>query len=345
MTSWWFLLLTAVVVAIVVLTIAWIMTTASRLDRLHIRYDKAWQALDAALGRRAVVARSIADSLSHGRASPESSAGQADRLRALAARAERADRDQREDAENALSGALAQVRPEWLTPQLAAELADAEARVLIARRFHNDAVGDIVVLRGRRPVRLLRLAGTAPSPRYFEIAERELSQQLDTAAPRPSARIVLLDEQDRVLLMRGTDPKGEGDHFWFTVGGGVEPGEAVRDAAAREVREETGYELDPADLVGPLWLRTEIFTFNGSVMRSEEEFFAARVPGFVPSMAGLTDLENHVVSDYKWCTPREMMALAEAGEKVYPEGLPNLVDEAVAALEVGNEGHAPRRIS
>ena len=34
--------------------------TANRLDRLHVRYDLSWQALDGALGRRAVVARAVA---------------------------------------------------------------------------------------------------------------------------------------------------------------------------------------------------------------------------------------------------------------------------------------------
>ena len=39
---------------------AWGFRTANRLDRLHVRYDLSWQALDAALARRAVVARAVA---------------------------------------------------------------------------------------------------------------------------------------------------------------------------------------------------------------------------------------------------------------------------------------------
>ncbi|MBB3039970.1 NUDIX hydrolase [Hoyosella altamirensis] len=344
MTSWWFLLLTAAVVAIVVITVAWIMTTASRLDRLHIRYDKAWQALDAALGRRAVVARSIADALTRAPTDTDTSVRHADKLKRLSLRAERADRDDREDAENALSAALAQIRPASLSPQLAAELADAEARVLIARRFHNDAVRDIATLRRRRPVRWLRLAGTASEPLHFEIAERELSPQFEAAAPRSSARIVVLDQHDRVLLLRGRDPEGSGEFFWFTVGGGVEPGESLRETAVRELREETGYEVPASALRGPVWKRSDVFSFNGTVMRSEEEFFVARTGEFVPSMTGLTDLENRVVSDYKWCTPSEMETLALAGEKVYPEELPNLVSEAVAVLDGERQDLAPRRI-
>ena len=39
---------------------SWAFQTANRLDRLHVRYDLSWQALDGALGRRAVVARAVA---------------------------------------------------------------------------------------------------------------------------------------------------------------------------------------------------------------------------------------------------------------------------------------------
>ncbi|MGH3918001.1 MAG: exopolyphosphatase, partial [Pseudonocardiaceae bacterium] len=58
-----------------------------------------------------------------------------------------------------------------LEPACARRLADAEQRVVIARRVYNDAVRDTLALRSHRRVRWLRLAGRAPLPRYFEIAE------------------------------------------------------------------------------------------------------------------------------------------------------------------------------
>jgi len=58
-----------------------------------------------------------------------------------------------------------------LDPVRAARLTDTEQRVVIARRVYNDAVRDTLALRSHRTVRWLRLAGTAPLPRYFEIAE------------------------------------------------------------------------------------------------------------------------------------------------------------------------------
>lgn len=124
---------------------------ATRLDRLHVRTDAAWIALDAALSGRALVM----DELGVGPAAgPRTALGGG-----------------REDMENELSRALAMLDRTGLDPVRAARLADAEQRVVIARRVYNDAVRDTRALRSHRKVRWLRLAGTAALPRYFEIAE------------------------------------------------------------------------------------------------------------------------------------------------------------------------------
>src|ERR1700731_5371342 len=84
----------------------WAFQTANRLDRLHVRYDLSWQALDAALARRAVVARAVAANAFGGPADAE-----ARQLVARADAAEAAPRRAREAGENQLSGALALVDP------------------------------------------------------------------------------------------------------------------------------------------------------------------------------------------------------------------------------------------
>ncbi|MEU5840539.1 NUDIX domain-containing protein [Rhodococcus sp. NPDC047139] len=331
------ILVLSLVAAIVVAIGVWAYSTANRLDRLHVRSDLSWQALDAALARRAVVVRSIAASLpiSDGRA-----------LALLADTAERADRDRREEAENALSAALTRLDAGRLRPQLVAELADAEARVLIARRFHNDAVRDTLALRTRRSIRWLHLGGTAPLPTYFEIAER--AGGTATAAPaapvpdstptsrtgpvpdraRTSARVVLLDEHGRVLLLRGHDPAAPHRHFWFTVGGAVEPGEDLVTAAQREIAEETGLRIERERLCGPMWRRVAVFPFNGEVLHSEELFFAVRVPSFEPASDGFTDLERSMRLEHRWFDDEELQALVRSDSAVYPQDLPELLEEA-----------------
>lgn len=162
---WWVVLLVVLAVAALVFGLV-ASSTATRLNRMHIRADLARASLEAALGRRGAVARA---------AYPE--------LGAVVTRAEAqpltaADPSARADAENALGAELARLSaaapPE---PALAIELHDAGTRVELARRFYNDAVTDARALHRRPLVRGLRLAGTAPTPEYFDISVE--------ARPRP----------------------------------------------------------------------------------------------------------------------------------------------------------------
>jgi 8-oxo-dGTP pyrophosphatase MutT (NUDIX family) len=295
---------------------------ANRLDRLHIRTDAARAALMAALERRAVVTRAVALHLDD------------EGLRGAATRAEHAATDDRELQENELSGLLAGVVRTRLPLALRNELADAEQRVMIARRVYNDAVRDTRALRSRRLVRWLRMAGTAPVPAYFEIADTgtddEQGAQNAARAPasrRTAGRVLLLDPAGRVLLFEGTDPARPQETFWFTPGGGAEPGESCRCAAVREVAEETGLRLDPDDLVGPVWCRDTLFTFDGASVHAYEEFFVSATDLDAPDMSGFTQLETDTVLGYRWWSEAE---LRETEAVVFPRGLGGLLSQVSA---------------
>ncbi len=319
-------LLIALAVVVVALAALWIYGMAHRLDRLHVRLDSAWLSLEAALCRRAVVARTIAA------AEPSTDR----QLATLAAAAERTSKPRRETAENALSAKLENVAVERLSPQLAGELADAQTRVLLARRFHNDAVRDTVALRSRRLVRWLHLGGTAPHPHYFEIVEREVS-----AGPprRPAARVVLFDSRERVLMLRGAAPSGS--FYWITTGGGVEPGESLPEAAVRELAEETGLHLDVDALRGPLWWRRFVLEFDGRTIEAEETYFTATVQDFVPARDGFTELEARTITDFRWCSSAELERIDGVGERVYPPGLGALLSEALTAARAASDAPHP----
>ena len=184
-TAW--AVVVAVLLLVAVVTVICVVR-ARRLDRLHRRTDAARAGLADALDRRGAVALRVADALAApGRAGPRCAPPRTTpwtRAGRRCAAVTDAGLDACEVAENTLTRRLAGVDRGALPAGLAAELADVEQSVLIARRVHNDAVRDTLDLRSRRLVRWLRLAGTAPAPAYFEIAD---PQPWQPPAPRPAA--------------------------------------------------------------------------------------------------------------------------------------------------------------
>lgn len=96
----------------------------------------------------------------------------------------------REAAESMLSKALtvvADASPEVFgTPApVAVEMHDVALRSAFARRFYNDTVRDALVVRDRRTVRWLHLAGTAAHPEYFHMEDGPLpdAERVPVAVP------------------------------------------------------------------------------------------------------------------------------------------------------------------
>ncbi|TXJ76325.1 NUDIX domain-containing protein [Streptomyces lavendulae] len=138
---------------------------------------------------------------------------------------------------------------------------------------------------------------------------------------RRSVRAVVIDEEDRVLLCRLVVAEPAGPVVvWVAPGGGVESGESALAALRRELREETGLELDAEpphvwrqEVVGPgrvagydgvindyFLVRTASFRPRGAL--SDDELAAENIEGF--RWWGLRDIAGYRGTDL--FSPRDL---------------------------------------
>jgi 8-oxo-dGTP pyrophosphatase MutT (NUDIX family) len=140
---------------------------------------------------------------------------------------------------------------------------------------------------------------------------------------RPSSRILLRNQENRVLLFQFEHRSGRhaGQKFWATPGGALEPGESPADAAHRELFEETGFRIDPmTELV-----RGREFALNlpnGENVIAEEYFFAARTPELMFPCDRQACWAAEGIVGFRWWSIEE---IAFTKETIFPDDLAELL--------------------
>nr|WP_290670488.1 8-oxo-dGTP diphosphatase [Ardenticatena sp.] len=141
-----------------------------------------------------------------------------------------------------------------------------------------------------------------------------MDQQTDgryTLVPRT---LIFLQRENDILLLRGAA------HKWFAgryngVGGHVEPGETILEAAIREVREETGASPTTLRLRGIVHITGTpgvlLFVFTGTI---EGDLHATTDEGTLEWIPRTTLHTVPLVADLHWLLPR---ILDEQREIVY----------------------------
>ena len=136
---------------------------------------------------------------------------------------------------------------------------------------------------------------------------------------RPSARLILLDPQDRVFLFKVHQPSVYDpadpfrDPFWILIGGLVDPGEAFAETAMREAREETGVVVEDVRWV---WSREREMQWRDKRVLHREQFFLGRAQSTAIDTSGLDEKEKSWTLDHRWWTADEILASSERFEPV-----------------------------
>ena len=145
---------------------------------------------------------------------------------------------------------------------------------------------------------------------------------------RQTARVLPVDAEGRALLLHGWDPHHPERPFWFTIGGAADPGESMRDAAVRELYEETRISVDPAQLGEPIAQNTIEFSWGGHHIVQDQVFYAVLVESAEVSLDGLDLWERATTDTYGWLTAEDL----EADGHPADSGIPDLIRAAVASV-------------
>ncbi|WP_405789034.1 NUDIX domain-containing protein [Streptomyces sp. NBC_01367] len=148
-----------------------------------------------------------------------------------------------------------------------------------------------------------------------------------TESPRPSVRVVCVDPDRRILLLRRRDP-ATGNHIWEPPGGGIEADEDPLAAARRELNEEAGLRDAPIGERSIIVARKP--SWNGVDFAGEEAFFPCLLPS-APEVrpGGLEQYEVEQLQEHRWVPWHEL------GDLPDPVEPPQLLDVLTAPAPDG----------
>ncbi len=135
-------------------------------------------------------------------------------------------------------------------------------------------------------------------------------------------RILLINNKNELLLMRVVDPsttsldKKSRAAFWCTIGGKIEQGETIQQAACRELFEETG--LTENDVIlGPIvWYGIHQMIISGIHVELDEKFIVVRLNSNKKIVQdNFTENERNVVTNMEWLSHSKII---NASEPIFP---------------------------
>jgi len=143
---------------------------------------------------------------------------------------------------------------------------------------------------------------------------------------RRVSRIILIDENNKFLLMRTASPRlATPTVRWITPGGGVDEGETHVEGAIRELFEETGLRVESVGEPVHSISGTAIFN-DGHEQTTYAEFFVVRTESFEITRENWLDYEHSEILDVRWWSLDE---LRQTSEEVGPANLADIIERVL----------------
>ena len=131
---------------------------------------------------------------------------------------------------------------------------------------------------------------------------------------RETARIMLIDEENRIFLLKTHfDPEVGLPPRWLTPGGGIDSGESTLQAAVRELYEETGMTVSPEVLGEPVLVASGRWDWADGLNYHTytDTIYELKVQNFQPDTSGFTQDELRDILEYRWWTLEEILGSKE----------------------------------
>jgi 8-oxo-dGTP pyrophosphatase MutT (NUDIX family) len=150
---------------------------------------------------------------------------------------------------------------------------------------------------------------------------------------RNSVKIILLNEKDELLLMCADNPQVKSPdgkyhgRFWFLIGGEIEKGESIEEAAVRELYEETGLKKEEVTLGPVVWYGEFDLQLKGSLTHLKQTFIVARTKQRRVSFTQLDEWEKVSLVHLAWFSLEE---IKNCKEVIYPIVLPEILPSIIS---------------
>lgn len=160
---------------------------------------------------------------------------------------------------------------------------------------------------------------------------------------RSSVKILLINDQNQILLICADDPKTttlDGRNygrFWFPIGGEIEKGESLEDAALREAYEEAGLEKHDLELGPVVWHGEFDLIVGGTPRHMNERFIVGKALRTDVALTSLTEDEAAVINDLAWFSIDD---IRECPDVIFPIVLPDHLPDIIN----GNYPSSPLKI-